>query len=284
MHTRTISILLLASTLLLSLGCTDSTESPYQPGDTLESSFSVDIEVSEVIPTVIHVQWTMVLDDVEEVYVEYGPADGWVDVQHVDRDGDLFSTMLIGLKPSTEYDLTAVVHADQLQYVSTPIRFTTGATPTDLPGIEITDHEGVDDRDGYFVTSIVSATSAAAIIDADGDLVWWHSLGDGTSKVMRNRLAHDGRSMLYLWEGEEDGTGVTQLVRVSLDGKSVETRPVEGAHHDFVELPDGTQAVITGVARDVPGWDIPVLGDAIVEYGPTSDAAPKTIWTSWDTH
>lgn len=280
----TISALWLPSILLLAVGCTDSAESPFQPGDTLQSSFSVDIEVSEVIPTVILVEWTMVLEDVQDVYVEYGPADGWVDVQNVDQDGDRFYTTLIGLKPSTEYDLTAVVLADQLQYVSAPIRFTTGAVPTDLPDIEVTVHEGESERQGYFVTSIVSATSSAAVIDGDGDLVWWHDLGGDTSKVMRNRITHDGRSMLYLWEGEEDGEGVTQLVRVSLDGTSVELKPVESAHHDFVELPDGTVAVLTAVARDLPGWDIPVLGDALVEYGTTSSVAPKTIWSSWDTH
>ena len=63
-----------------------------------------------------------------------------------------------------------------------------------------------------------------------------------------------------------------------LDGKEQSVHPIERAHHDFVELPDGSFAVLVEDARTLD--DTLVKGDAILLVDP--DGGEEEVWNCWD--
>jgi hypothetical protein len=69
-----------------------------------------------------------------------------------------------------------------------------------------------------------------------------------------------------------------QIVRVSFDGSVVESTPVQGAHHDFVLLPEGGVASLMYDAREVEG--VVVSADQLVEVA--DDGSTRQVWTVWD--
>lgn len=79
------------------------------------------------------------------------------------------------------------------------------------------------------------------ILDHEGDPVWWITAPIG--EVSRARLSHDGKSVLAM-SINVDGGPRGQLVKISLDGREIETIPLPGSHHDFTVTPDGGIAFI----------------------------------------
>jgi hypothetical protein len=79
------------------------------------------------------------------------------------------------------------------------------------------------------------------ILDHEGDPVWWITAPLG--EVSRARLSHDGKFVLAL-SINVDGGPRGQLVKISMDGREIETIPLPGSHHDFTVTPDGGIAFI----------------------------------------
>jgi len=259
------------------------------PGDEPEPSggtdvrITLDVVLSDVVPTVAFVEGTVVGADMDEAGLLLVTADGQVSDHDVHADPSGFRATLLGLKASTPY--TAVLRvAHGLGEVTLAQRtFVTGDAPLSIPDMESTVH-GDEERQGYLVTSVVKERSMAVILDRDGDLVWWHEPDEELCLITRAVLARDGASVLYLLEmpGEESDENPSdiksQLVRVSLDGTEVSRQTVHGCHHDFVELPDGTVALITTDMREVDGE--PSLADALVELLPSGELLD--VWSVWD--
>ena len=258
-------------------GCTAEPEE--EPFD-----YWVDAVLSEEIPTVVTVTWEATEEDVET-----GRVDVWDEVGRslvpapAIREGDQFTAVVVGLKPSSDYGLRAAEDHTGGWLFSESTFVTTGGPPGVLPHLEVT-ASGVHGG-GYIATSTVSFPSMAVILDRDGDCVWWHQLeapdgGDWeTFYIPRAALSRDGGSVLY-----EAATGVENenreriIVRVSVDGEEVETLPVQGAHHDFLQLPDGTLAVLMEDERAV-GEQL-IEGDQIVEVEPAG--GQTAVWSIWD--
>lgn len=178
---------------------------------------------------------------------------------------------LLGLKASTTYDLTVIL--DGIEHDAGTV--TTGAPPPHLPEMTLT--EGADLSD-FLVTSILSTPSAAVILDADGDYVWWME-ASSEGLITRSRLSRDGQSLIFLDPVAMDGQETTYaLRRVSLDGTSDETLPAEGIHHDFIEVEEGVFAQLQHDTRTVDGET--VKGDRLVEVH--EDGTVVEIWSVWD--
>ena len=121
--------------------------------------------------------------------------------------------------------------------------------------------------------------TAVVIIDAKGEIVWYHS-DDRQLDFYRARLSVDGKSLIYNAANISGAPSeASELVRVPLDGStSGSSISVPLLAHDFVEHPDGTLAAIVVEQRDFQG--APLSGDKIVEIAP--DGTQKTVWSTWD--
>lgn len=237
--------------------------------------------VSEVVPTVVVVSWAVTVSEVLSTYVQFGPTpalgeriEGEVGVQ-----GE-YTTALLGLKPSRDYFWRVVVESPDGTYSSSTATFRTGAVPTYLPHIEISENTP-ESHDGYLVGTILGAFPTAVIVDSDGDYVWWYPIESETADVWRSQTSRDGEWMLILaqgWDGGDSEPDDAALLRVRLDGTEVEEVLLGPLHHDFVELADGTLTFLAYNSEDVDGTD--VIGDGLVEL--RTDGFLYDVWSIWD--
>ncbi len=271
--------LLLAMTMTAVLGCTETAENGFGGTSGEVDDFSVELDVSPLIANVSSLSWT-VDADVDDAWVEFGLDELDRVATPIELDGE-FQCALVGLKPSREYQAQAVVLVDGVEHRSELLTVQTNALPMALPQIELTVDEHDDGRDGYLLTSTISEYSIVMVLDGDGEPVWWHSTPDTMGLVTRTVIAHDGESVLYLFEHPAQEVDVAQsdLVRVRLDGTDEQRIVVPGGHHDFVELPDGTVAVLTYEERDVGDGGV-LIADAITEIAP--DGTFEVVWRAMD--
>jgi len=252
-------------------------------GDDSEIQFDLELEVSEVIPTVAFARFTVDSPEVTEAWLEYGlDADNEVLAPAADDGQGGFEAVLLGMKGSHEYRVRPVVVIDGEQVAGDEERITTGGLPTDLPKLTVTVQDETRATPGFYVMSLHSEPSGSVIVDHDGDIVWWHreDVGDDVFPVGRSRISRDRLRMLYqasLWS-EDDEDYVTYILQVTLDGTSQERVRVAAAHHDFTELPDGTLAAIMIDSRIVE--DEEIHGDRITEVRP--DGTEVDVWSVWD--
>jgi hypothetical protein len=249
-----------------------------EPDVTDDGAFEIEAAVSDVIPTVITVEWSMDLDGVDEARVEFGPDDVYGRSAPVDlADGPPYATMLLGNKPSAEVHFRVVAESGEEVTQSEDRSLTTGAVPTDLPELSTEILGSVDD--GFIVTSLFAVAPSAVIVDRDGEYVWWYEAPSEDFQVSRARLTADRQHVVF-WSVNLSGgaggasTADQELIRVSLDGTQVDTRSVEDGHHDFTVMPDGGIAYIEYDFRD--GEE----GDRIIEVNPDGDE--REIWSVWD--
>ena len=246
----------------------------------------LDVQVSDVIPTVVTVSWERVHDDADDVCVEYGRGPV-MDQRWPARcdDQGLCRAVILGLKPNTSYRVRAAETEGDTRYVSDRWDAHTGPRPPEIPALSASTKPGRMPAGGFLVTSLLTDPSRAVIVDGDGEVVWWHHLEGDWDRMFIPRvyLAADGQHVLYqaTASAQVDGEallGQRVLARVSLDGTDVETVTVLGLHHDFVELPDGALATLTQDERAVDGKT--VVGDRVVEV--TFGGEPQEIWSVWD--
>jgi hypothetical protein len=241
------------------------------------ADFVIELEQSERIPTVFTARWSVDLEAVDAAWFELG-RDGAVErTLPVDpAGGPAFETVLYGMKPVSEYGVRAVVEVDGERRESRLYTVSTGQVPAELPDLELERVQGSETWQGLLVGSVISMPPAAVMIDEDGDYVWWYAL-EGVDSVGRARLARDGRSVLMLdinLQGDVPGS----LFRVGLDGTGLEVLETQDAHHDFVELPDGTIAYLGYAPREIDGVQVP--GDRVVELAP--DGTSRIVWDAWE--
>jgi len=247
-----------------------------------EGDFQVDLDLqlSEIIPTVAHASWAIDHDDLEQTWLRADAGSHEVIVP-VDVDADGNATALIrGLKADRDYTLRVVELVDGIELRSQSETLETGAPPflADL------DREG-GDAEGFMYTSIATDPSSAVILDEDGEYVWWHQPSEDWKHIFIPRVVPslDGTGVIYeastAWIGtHDDAETIRELLHVAWDGAVLRRITIERAHHDFVELPDGTVSIIRYHTLDVDGQQ--VEGDRIVEIHP--DGTEVEVWTVWD--
>ncbi|MEQ1501314.1 MAG: aryl-sulfate sulfotransferase [Myxococcota bacterium] len=194
---------------------------------------------SELVPTVLHVAF----DGEGTGFVEYG-LDGFDLRTPDDAGGATHDVAVLGLKAAHAYQWRAVVvDADRVRSESEPGSFDVPAPPAELLPVTVTVADEAAELQ-YFLASVIrpDLTSFAAIMDRDGDWVWWAS-SDGTVMVTPE-LGVDGASIAWGQYDFGKYLDIGRMVRVSLDGTTrTETRLPIG-HHDFVQHDDGTVAFL----------------------------------------
>jgi len=252
-------------------------------GELVFDETTLTLELSEVIPTVVNVTFEPEDDDLQEAQIEYGQGrqDRRRTAMELQEDGR-FTATVVGLHHSTDYTFEVVMHTDAGEFHGDDKPITTGGLPGHLPRLHIDlDTDGNSGR-SYYVTSIVSIPSSAVVLDSHGNYVWWYASSELDPPMTRAYLSGDRQWMIFLtsypYALVEDIGTTRKLTRVRIDGSRVETYLVEGIHHDFVERPDGSIAVLRRSPRQV--GDVEVVADEILEIA--TDGTTSTLWSLWD--
>lgn len=224
--------------------------------------------VSELIPTVVTVTWTTEQPSLGQV--AFGPDLALLTPLEETATTE-HSAILLGLPADTTTGWQVLLDDGSASEEQT---VTTGLLPNVLPTTTV---EG-SGHDQLTVTTLLGSVTGAAIIDGDGEFVWFYQDERGLD-VYRARLSLDGTSLLYnAGSVSGDPSEDSVLVRVALDGSEETTISVPLLAHDFVELPDGTLTAIAVEYREVDG--VEVRGDRLVEIAP--DGTQTDVWSVWD--
>jgi hypothetical protein len=282
--------LLLAILLMLGPACDEEADDDDTSSD---EGIQVQITINEVIPTHVTVHGTTDIDGVTAVAVEFGLDASLGDEVAAEWDGDgAFSGVVQLLKAGTEYHYQVRLETDEGAIHTEPATFTTGPTPTGMPELAVYSPLVDQVTDGYVITSLITFPPAVVILDREGDFVWW-TIPDTEdyASIVRAHVSRDRQWVIYLMslgefssggdDDDDDDTslvGEDYLVRVKLDGSEVESTHVSHCHHDFLELPDGSFALLQSEHRTI--GENEVFGDAVVELD--ADGNMTTIWSAFD--
>ncbi len=279
---------LTALAVLTTSGCADEGNgAPYVPSE-LGAAIE-DTRLSDLVPTVVHVDWS-VSGAVGEVstWIEYGADDDYgFEVVGERAAYGAYGAWLVGVGPLTDLHFRAVVtDAEGTAHTEDHV-VTTGDVHPDLPALELIGAQDELVDGGLIATSIVNDPPAAVVLNARGEYVWWLIAGDTErAGVSASELSHDGESVLFIdfdtQAGGDDETKDCRFVRADLEGEEQVSFPVELGHHDFTELPDGSLAFLVFDERVPDDYDLPITGDLILETS-ADGAQSRVVWSSWDT-
>ncbi len=231
----------------------------------------VSVEKSPDIATLVTV--TFGTTEASTAYVEYGPTPSMAYSTPMETDPAVaHADMLLGLQADTTYYYRVVTWDGDDAGASEILTFRTGSLPSKLPALSL---EG-GGLERYVVVPLQGGAPTVAIIDTDGQIVWYHE-DDRGLEIHRAVLSVDGTSVLY--DASllgEDSTPDSEIVRVGLDGEEKESFSVPYLAGDFVERADGT---IAAIAMEEPSGSDP-RGDRIVEIAPGGDNS--TVFTTAD--
>jgi len=271
--------------LVVLVGCSES-DPGLADDDTVGDAPLIEVEaqLSEIVPTVFSVRWTVDAEEAESGWVEYGADETYGNIWPGTADGAAdFKAALAGFKPSTTVHFRAVAVVDGVEVHGGDESLATGALPVDLPVPSVATHDPPAATGGYLVTSVNTDEPSVVILDADGDVVWWYTPDDSWNLLFISRasLGLDRGSVLYLSTPDvvQEGDHQNQwIVEVSIDGVVRHALQVEDAHHDFLELSDGSLAVLEADFQMV--GDLQVKGDRLVEHSP--DGSKREVFSAWD--
>jgi hypothetical protein len=191
--------------------------------------------VSENIATVGIVEFTTDVANPTAAHIEFGPDTNYGMAAAVDLNEPNYHTLLLGMKPSSDYHARVVVEGGGASCAGDDFTLQTGPAPTSLPNITIATNDASKVFGGYMVTGTYQ-TGPAYIMDADGDFVWWYDGGE----VTRARMSYDGK---YMWYAKGNvPQGQAKVLRISMDGSDVQdlSDQFQNMNHDLTVLPDET--------------------------------------------
>lgn len=266
------------------IGCTgiadkgSSSDSGEGATETTLTPMDVTAEVSTEVHTVVTVRWTT--PEATQGYVEFGNDAAYGLRTPLTEAGTEHQVVLLGLHADTEAQFRVItVTAEGEELPTENYSILTGSLPPELPALTITG-EVKGWVGGYQVLPIQGTGYAVAVVDDQGQIVWYDVL-DSDRNVMRALIAADRQGMVYCLTtvGGEGGTTTPSVVRrVSWDGYTTEDLTFPNMDHDFTELPDGTYAAIVLTAPPEGG---PGLADSIVEMS-YDGTTTREIWNAWE--
>ena len=233
-------------------------------------TFSVSHSVSEVIPTVGIVEWS-VDRAVTGAHIEFGLDTNYGMVAPVDLSEPAYRTLLLGMKGSHSYHFRVVADSDAQSCASSDYSLTTGGIPNEITRPDVTTPLPEQLSGGYLITGRWGDGNQGPsfILDADTDVVWWYAAPDD---VMRTRFSMDGKWMWMRNTAQMDGTGLVR--RVTLDGLQEQRFELPSTTHDLAVLPDGHLALI---------GHVPNSCDEILDFNP-EDGSLVSLFNAVDAH
>ena len=212
----------------------------------------VQLTVAEATPMVPVLSWEASEGAVEVV----GPEASWVVSLGAPNSG----VPILGLKPSTRYELVPVGVTAATQVFETP------PAPDDLSGVQV-ELLGVSSLgDGGVMMAITTElASYVAVLDVDGDWVWWTPSDPGMTTASPRPL-RDGSGILFPQHERDRVEDLSIVTRLSWDGRARDDVRTATGHHMATELPDGRLAFLghTVESHLLEGVQGEVLTDTVV--------------------
>ncbi len=230
----------------------------------------VEVEVSEVIPTVATVRWTT--PAATSSWVEYGPTRDYEYSTPPTTAGTEHEAVLLGLWEDERIHFRTVSADGD---TSRNGRFRTGLLPEHTPRLSVSGD--TESWSGFQILPFTGELQAVGITDPQGRMVWFYDPGTELA-ITRGIIDVDGDGVLIsqLATAEREDRPHTSILHVSWDGTQVETIALPMLDHDFVQLPDGTLAGLC--LKEQEGYD--AIGDVIVEVA--HDGTLTEVWSGWD--
>jgi hypothetical protein len=263
---------LLTLALLAGFACGDKDDTGATCVEDVED---LTVTVSSHIPTVATVSWTTA--EPTTSYVVFGPGEDFAYATAVETEPSTeHEHILLGVPANTDASLRIVMVDGDSECQTEAETYTTGGLAAELPGLTVTG----SGMDSFMVVPVLGSPVGVVIIDPDGNIVWWHIEEDRGLDVYRADLSVDGQSVLYNAASVSgDPSEDSQIMRVSLDGSTVEGIDLPLLAHEFVEHADGTiAAMVVEYSDDGEGGE--VKGNAIVEIAP--DGTQTQVWSALD--
>jgi hypothetical protein len=223
--------------------------------------------ISENISSVGIVEFTTDVASPTAARIEFGLDTNYGMTAPVDLTSAGYRTLVLGMKPESEYHARVVVEGGAAPCASDDFTLQTGDRPTGLANIDIETNDEAALARGFMVTGTYQ-TGPAYILDGDGDAVWWLA---GQGEVTRARMSYDGNYMWYAKGNVPEGQ--SKVIRVAMDGSDLEdlSQQFPRQNHDFTVLPDGR---VVFIAYGDNGCD------DVVEWSP--DGSNRTIANTGD--
>lgn len=230
-----------------------------------------EISVSTEVVTVATATWG---DDgtASRVRVE-GPDGEWVATDWQVPNPDGHESLILGLYPDEAW--VAFVETEGGTSL-TGVDFRTEPLLADFPTWQTTGEPGWE---GYWTTSLLANSSWPVILDEAGRVVWYRDVASG-GRVLRARLRGDGGGVRFATSQLTDDDQSPTLDAVSFAGALDDRLDAPFFTHDFVEKSPDVFGMIVKDTRSVAGFDVPVVGNRLVELG--SDGVERTVWSTWD--
>ncbi|MBN2194022.1 MAG: hypothetical protein JW751_14500 [Polyangiaceae bacterium] len=229
-------------------------------GSCPEVAFTVSDTLSTVIPTVDTVHWSVNVP-IEAAHIDFGRrADDWEYQATIGAPSQSDNrTMLLGMKPSTEYFYRIAVEQDGRTCTSEVRQIVTGEKRNGLPVLETTTPIPDGVSQGFTLACVFGfgfggSGTWSFILDQDGEFVWWYR-GSGGEDCVRATMSYDGESM-WLANGNVPGPDQGTLTRVRMDGTDEIGYFVPHRHHDVAVLPDEYVAYFEYEDGDAEGCDV----------------------------
>ncbi len=223
---------------IVNASCDDGTS------DIHPERFDINASLSPAIATVGIVEWTFD-GEAEAATIEFGLTEAYEMSAPVDLSEPSFRTLLLGMKPSTEYHFEIRVTSGGTLVRSGDNTLTTGPVINGLNPPNLTASFPEDRVGGFFVFGMFNEGTASSIIacilDADGDYVWWHEAS--IPNVARARMTFDGKYMVLVPVSSVASPGAMELV--SMDGTWSEVLDMPNVTHDWTPTPDNEVAFIS---------------------------------------
>ncbi len=195
------------------------------------------------------------------------------------EDGTSHTVPLVGLPAATELTWRVVATLeDGTELASDPAVFATAPPPLWLPALTVSVPAADPSAPGFVLTTIIGESPAAAIFDRQGRYVWWWRAEEGAMPCQA-RVARNGDSILLMTVDQQMTDDIAALVRVGFDGAVRGSHRLPVAHHDFVELPDGSVGYLAFDIRPFDG--IEYVGDMLVLLDAATGTEEK-VWSTWD--
>ncbi|MFH1464113.1 MAG: aryl-sulfate sulfotransferase [Pseudomonadota bacterium] len=240
------------------------------------ADLELSLTQSAAIPTVFTATVDGAASGLDAAWVEFGRDGAWDHRAPLDISGDPpWQVTLLGMKPLSDYEVRLGVQLDGEGFTGRAHTAGTGGVPAEFPDFSL-ERGGGESFGGYYLTSVLGLSTAAVILDSDGEYVWWYQ-PEGITEVGRTVPTRDGSGLL-VQKLNPNAAEAGEVVRVSTDGTQAQATDLPWGHHDLYEHADGTLAYIASVPLDVEGTE--VSGAAIVERAP--DGSTSVVWDIWD--
>ncbi len=203
----------------------------------------IEIDLSEVVPTVAVVSWKT--SEPSTGQVAFGPVGDLVyETATSTEPATEHQATLVGLKQASQAALVITASTDAGSVVSEEQPFETGLLPAGTPSIEHSVFEAGAAYGGFLIVPFLQAeVSWICLLDPDGEVVWAYVAEFGVHRAVPTL---DGTGLVYqhmLPEDAEPPLGI-QIVRLDWTGRELQRRATENGHHDFVLIDDDHFAVL----------------------------------------